>query len=87
MNKAASCPSCGRSDLDGATHAAASDHVVIPKPEDISICAYCGAINQFTEDMDLKACDIDKLSGLDAMDRARLRKLSEMCRTHRWKSS
>ena len=87
MKKAAACPSCGRADLDGATHASLSDHVVEPSPEDISICGYCGAINQFTEDLGLKACDLDKLSGLDAMEKARIRKLSNFCKSRSWRSS
>ena len=87
MKKAASCPGCGRSDIDGATHIAESNHIVTPKPGDLSICVYCGAINQFTEDMGLESCDLDKLTGLDAMEKAKLRKLSQLCKSRSWRSS
>jgi transcription elongation factor Elf1 len=82
LKKAATCPSCGRADLDGAMHVHAGPEIVEPEPGDVSVCGYCGAVNQFTEDMDFKSFDI-YAPGVDPMDRARLRKLSEWVKSRR----
>lgn len=42
------CPQCGRMN-DGSSPV---DGEAVPKPGDISICLYCGCINELTEEED-----------------------------------
>jgi hypothetical protein len=44
------CPEC-KSEVNGATGV---DHDDAPKPNDISICFECAAINKFDEELNLK---------------------------------
>lgn len=44
------CPCCN-SVVDSA--ATVNDNADIPKPKDLTICVYCAAVLQFTDDMDL----------------------------------
>ena len=86
FKKDQTCPGCGRSDIDAATHAAPGEDRVEPEPEDISICWYCGAINQFTEDMGLKPCDLDSLK-MPGKQKKKIRRMSEMIKQRRRSAS
>jgi hypothetical protein len=81
--KGAICPSCG-TELGAATHASLEDRGVSPKPGDFSICWTCGALNRFTEGLQLKECDLDKLSDTEAPpeQKKELRRLQAMVRQH-----
>lgn len=43
------CPNCKRK-LDAVTGV---DHEEQPQPNDVSVCFYCGAINQFNDELEL----------------------------------
>ncbi len=72
FEKPVPCPSCGE-ELEASTYI--RNAKIEPTPGDISICFTCGAVNQFTEDLKLKACDIDKLPGMPAMQKAEIRRV------------
>lgn len=64
VNRAARCPDCQKT-LDAATDPIGS---ATPKPNDASICAYCGAINIFQTDLTLRSvtrADMESLSPLE----------------------
>ena len=62
------CPTCKKL-LDGFI---AVDHEHIPKPGDLSICAYCSEVLQFTEDMSFKQASVEAIEefGLLGLSRA-----------------
>jgi hypothetical protein len=51
VNKAARCPACLKSN-DGAT---SMREDATPKPDDLSVCIYCGQVNVFQTDLTLRA--------------------------------
>jgi hypothetical protein len=62
VNKAARCPACLKT-LDGATDLKGQ---ATPKPDDLSVCVYCGQINVFQTDLTLRAMrqpEFDALPG------------------------
>lgn len=64
---ATQCPDCGKV-LDAAKSA---DGDRAPKPDDLSVCLYCGSILQFDAGMSLVALTPTELRRLDPEDRAK----------------
>ena len=55
MNK---CPKCDKI-LDGWTQTEPDTH---PEPGDVTICVYCSAVLQYTDDMLLRFADADAVA-------------------------
>jgi hypothetical protein len=57
------CPSCGRL-TDGYTEAKLDAKAALPKAGDASICAYCGALAVFTENIGLRLPTVDETASM-----------------------
>jgi len=75
--KPSACPACGY-EVDAASNL--GEGKVGPRKDDITICLKCSAINQFNEDLTLRASDPDLLKNMKPMDRARVLRMVEMTR-------
>lgn len=56
------CPRCGR-ECDAAT---STEPGKVPEPGSVSICAYCGEINLFDEDLILRRLTLAELTELQS---------------------
>jgi hypothetical protein len=54
-----------------------------PKENDVSLCWECGAVCQYNADLTLRPCDVNKLPGLDAMDKHKILALQAKVRARR----
>lgn len=68
------CPNCSKT-LDGFTDPSGKN---IPKPEDASICAYCGEMAEFDKDMELIPMPEEHISRLSLIDIQRAMRLRQM---------
>lgn len=66
------CPRCNRP-ADGGTSLDHSEHVNQPKSGDFAICLYCGALNVYTESLQLR-----KIERKERRELARDPKLAEL---------
>jgi hypothetical protein len=64
LNSAPNCPSCEKL-LDGFTHLAVDS---APNPGDVTVCCYCSAVLQFTDDLNLTHADADNLAEVDFVE-------------------
>lgn len=78
---ACTCEVCGYA-FDCATRAVLKD-VERPKEGDFSLCAKCGEIYVFNEDMTIRIPTIKELMALDPMGSEELTKTQTMIRTKR----
>jgi hypothetical protein len=67
------CPMCNAK-LDAATHLPGK---AVPKPGDVSVCAGCGELLQFTDRMGLEKMEQEKLAQLSKQDRLVLERASQ----------
>lgn len=74
------CRGCGKQ-LE--KHAAVSGARIEPQPGDLSICFGCGTLARYGAGLELVPVELDQVAELDAMDRARIRRLQDMCRVRR----
>ena len=65
LDNTPACPVC-RSLLDGATGDGR------PKPDDLTVCVYCGVFLSFTASMDLRVLDAHEFAALPAEARDQL---------------
>lgn len=69
-NPGARRPACLKT-IDGAT---GMDHEMIPKPNDLSVCLYCGNLNVFLTDLTLRRGTAEEFAGLPKEVQAQIRK-------------
>jgi hypothetical protein len=67
------CCGCG-SKLDAASTADGSDYT--PEPGSLSICAYCGVVSIFEDDMSLKPMTLKEIDDLPFKIRSEVMKMS-----------
>jgi hypothetical protein len=70
------CDGCGKV-LDGATIVMAENS---PKPGDLTVCAYCGLIACYTDDLQTRPATGADLLKLDPGPRATLERIAEALR-------
>jgi hypothetical protein len=66
------CPACQRT-LDGAC-AADDEAEAMPKPDDVTVCAYCSLVLVFTPALQLRSMTPDEFDELEPETRAVLRR-------------
>lgn len=72
------CPACGTL-LDGAD-CPREEPSPQPTPGDLTICAYCQSVNQFTETLTLRRLPPEDFSQLDIEDRKAIWQLQDVLR-------
>jgi hypothetical protein len=65
--KGAACPRCGTVS-DAATHHEKMYEPVLPKPDDLVVCAYCGAALRFDRSLKMVALTATELVQLSVID-------------------
>lgn len=68
------CPGC-KAELDGATNM--DNTVARPKAGDVSVCAYCGEIIEFMDELKLRSASPEVLKELHPVDRKMLQRMSQ----------
>ena len=73
------CVTC-KAVLDGAE--TVSDPNIHPRPDDITICGYCGEVLQFNDDMSLRLIDESVLSEIDLVEMQKASAMATEFRKH-----
>lgn len=77
--KTSKCVTC-KVVLDGAE--TVSDPDIRPKPDDITICGYCGEVLQFNDDMSLRLIGETVISEIDLVEMQKASAMATRFRKH-----